>query len=234
MKLIDNWWNPLIGLLFPRYCVTCGKRLYENERIFCKSCLKEMPRTMYHTWDENPMIKQFWGKFPTVKATAWFFYTHDSPYAHMIHLFKYHGRKRLAFELGKMMASEIMASGFFDDIDYIIPVPLHIDRERQRTYNQSEWIARGIAEKSSLAVITNAVERTSYTMTQTKKSANERFENMNGVFKAKHNDVLTGKHVLLVDDVMTTSATLTACADALREIEGIRFSLLTLAISNQL
>ena len=121
MKLIDNWWNPLIRLLFPHYCVTCGKRLYESELIFCKSCLKKMPRTMYHTWDENPMIKQFWGKFPIVKATAWFFYTHDSPYAHTIHLFKYHGRKKLAFELGKMMASEIMASGFFNGIDCIIP-----------------------------------------------------------------------------------------------------------------
>ena len=188
---------------------------------------------MYHVWDDNPMVKEFWGKFPVEKATTWFFYTHGSPYAHMIHLFKYHGRKRLAFALGQLMASEIQPSGFFEGINCIVPVPLHKDKEKSRGYNQSEWIAYGIATTTGLNVVNDAVERTKPTMTQTKKSARERFENTKGVFVAKEKDALTGKHVLLVDDVMTTSATLTACADALREVDGIRFSLLTLALSSQ-
>lgn len=234
MKFIEKWWNPLLGILFPRYCAACGKRLYDDEQAICPSCLQKLPRTMYHTWDDNPMVKEFWGKFPTGKATAWFFYTHGSPYAHMIHLFKYHGRKRLAFMLGNLMASEIKSSGFFEGIDGLIPVPLHKDKEKQRGYNQSEWICRGISAATGLEVICHAVERTRPTLTQTKKSARERFDNMKGVFMAKDMDSLKGKHILLVDDVMTTSATLTACADTLREVEGIRFSILTLALSDQL
>ena len=188
---------------------------------------------MYHTWEDNPMIKQFWGKFPTRKATAWFFYTHGSPYAHMIHLFKYHGRKKIAYKLGQLMSFEIKPSGFFKDIDCIVPIPLHKEKERPRGYNQSEWLARGIADATGLMVVTNAVERTSPTMTQTRKTTRERFDNMKDVFKLKDDSALVNKHILLVDDVMTTSATLTACADALREVKGIEFSILTLALSSQ-
>lgn len=233
MKFIEKWWNPLIGLILPHYCPVCGKRLYDNEQAICESCLKKLPRTMYHVWDDNPMVKEFWGKFPVEKAAAWFFYTHGSPYAHMIHLFKYHGRKKLAFELGRLMTAEIQPSGFFEGINCIVPVPLHKDKEKLRGYNQSEWISYGIAAATGIRVINDAVERTRPTMTQTKKSARERFKNMKGVFVAKDNDALIGKHILLVDDVMTTSATLTACADALREVKGIRFSILTLALSSQ-
>ena len=136
--------------------------------------------------------------------------------------------------LGNLMASEIKSSGFFEGIDGLIPVPLHKDKEKQRGYNQSEWICRGISAATGLEVICHAVERTRPTLTQTKKSARERFDNMKGVFMAKDMDSLKGKHILLVDDVMTTSATLTACADTLREVEGIRFSILTLALSDQL
>lgn len=232
MKWIEKWRRPLIELLFPRYCTACGKRLYANEQAICEKCLEKMPRTMYHTWEDNPMIKQYWGKFNTGKATAWYFYNHGSPYAHMIHLFKYHGRKILAFELGRIMASELLSSDFFEDIDYIVPVPLHISKERQRGYNQSEWISLGIAKATGIRVIKDAIVRTKPTMTQTKKTAKERFENMQGVFKAKNSDELTGKHILLVDDVMTTSATLTACADALKEVENIKFSFLTMALSS--
>ena len=188
---------------------------------------------MYHTWEDNPMIKQFWGKFTIEKATAWFFYTHGSPYAHMIHQFKYHGRKKLAFALGQLMASEIMPNSFFNGIDCIVPVPLHKEKERRRGYNQSEWISLGIAKTTGLVVINNVLERTSPTTTQTKKSARERFDNMKNVFKIKDTSVLANKHVLLVDDVMTTSATLTACADAFQEVKGIKFSILTLALSAQ-
>lgn len=233
MKFIENWWNLLIGLILPHYCPVCGKRLYENEQVICEPCLKKLPRTMYHVWDDNPMVKEFWGKFPVGKATAWFFYTHGSPYAHMIHLFKYHGRKKLAFALGQLMASEIKPTHFFEGIDCIVPIPLHKAKEKQRGYNQSEWIARGIAADTGLIVINDAVERAMPTITQTRKTAKERFENMKGVFKAKKYNVLKGKHVLLVDDVMTTSATLTACADAIKEVDGIRFSILTLALSSQ-
>ncbi len=231
MKWIKKWGIPLINWLFPHYCVVCGKRLPQDRRVLCPSCQEKMPRTRYHTWEENRMAKQFWGKFPTGHAAAWFFYSKDSSYVHMIHLFKYNGRQQLAFDVGYLMAEEMLPSGFFDGIDCIVPIPLHKKRFRERGYNQSELLARGVAAVTHISVICDAVERIRYTETQTHKTMQERIKNMEDVFRAKNVDQLEGKHVLLMDDVMTTSSTLTACADALKEIPNVKFSFLTVAIA---
>ena len=231
MKRLKKWTKSLIELFFPRYCAVCGKRLEADEQALCIHCLTKLPRTNYHLWRDNPVDKLFWGKFPLGRATAWIFYNRKTPFAHMIHHFKYKGRKTLAVSLGKMMANEILPSGFFNDIDYIIPIPLHTKRLRQRGYNQSTCLASGIQDIVGIPVLEGMVIRARYTETQTRKNANDRRENVHDVFQLTERDKLKGKHVLIVDDVLTTSATITACADILKNITGIRISVLTLAVA---
>lgn len=201
------------------------------EQALCIHCLTKLPRTNYHLWRDNPVDKLFWGKFPLGRATSWIFYNRKTPFAHMIHLFKYKGRKTLAITLGKMMANEILPSDFFNGIDYIIPIPLHAKRLRQRGYNQSTCLACGIQEITGIPVLEGVVTRARYTETQTRKSANDRRENVHDVFQLKDENKLIRKHVLIVDDVLTTSATITACADVLKNVSGIRISVLTLAVA---
>ncbi|MBO7418862.1 MAG: ComF family protein [Bacteroidaceae bacterium] len=232
MKRIKEWGISLKDWLFPHYCNICGNRLPKEGQVLCQSCLSKMPRTKYHTWPDNRMARQFWGKFPMERAAAWFFYSQGSSYAHIIHLFKYKGRKQLAIDVGRMMAIEMLSSGFFEGIDCIIPVPLHNKRQRERGYNQSELLAYGVSSVTHIPVVCDAVERIRYTETQTQRSSKERFENMQNVFRSRKGEPLVGKHILLVDDVMTTSATLTACADALQVVPGIRVSFLTVAIAD--
>lgn len=129
------------------------------------------------------------------------------------------------------MAAELLPTGFFEDVDVVIPVPLHPRKQRARGYNQSEWIARGVFQVTGIPVDTSSVIREKHTNTQTRKSIYERWENVEGIFKLRHPERLVGKHILIVDDVLTTGATTTACADVFREIGGIRISVLTLAVA---
>jgi len=231
MNWMKNWAKPLWELMFPRYCAACRKRMQAHEQALCPSCLAKLPRTNFHRWEDNPVSKQFWGKFPLGKASAWIYYAPASPYAQMIHRYKYYGQKTLAYDLGRMMAREIQPSGFFDGIDCIVPVPLHPLRFKERGYNQSEQLAKGIASVTGIQVVCNVIERTKNTVSQTHKTPQERIDSMKGVFKAKHEVILIGKHILLVDDVMTTSSTLTACVDAMKDIADTRFSILAMAIA---
>ena len=223
------WIKSLEDWLFPHYCAICGAKLRADERAVCLHCLASMPLTGYHLWKENPVEKLFWGKFPLERATAWIAYQRGTPYAKIIHQFKYRGRKTLAVDMGRMMAADLQKSGFFENIDFIVPVPLHSRRLRMRGYNQSEMLAKGVSEITQIPVLNDVIERTHYTETQTKKSGTERAENMKESFRVTDASHIVGKHVLLVDDVVTTSSTLTACGDALQAVEGIRLSVLALA-----
>ena len=142
------------------------------------------------------------------------------------------GQKEIGAIMGRYMAAELIESGFFQGIDVIIPIPLHETKQRIRGYNQSEWIARGIAAVTGIPVDTEAVVRRKYTETQTRKSIFERWENVEGIFELHHAESLIGKHVLIVDDVLTTGATTVACASRIMEVEGIRISVLTLAVAD--
>lgn len=133
--------------------------------------------------------------------------------------------------MGRCMASELLPSGFFEGVDVLLPVPLHRKRQRKRGYNQSEWIARGVAAVVGLPVCTAAVERTANTDTQTHKSAFERWQNVEGIFEIRQPEVLEGKHVLIIDDVLTTGATTVGCASCLLQVKGVRISVLTLAMA---
>ena len=222
---VKIWLGPLFHLFFPRCCVVCGAPLVEGEEAIY------MPRTNYHKVKDNLVERMFWGKIPLERATSYFFYRKGSNFRKILHQFKYGGRKELGAIMGRFMAAELATTDFFEGVDIIIPVPLHPRKRRARGYNQSEWIARGVSQVVGLPVDVSSVIREKHTDTQTRKSTYERWENVDGIFRLRHPENFVGKHVLIVDDVLTTGSTTTACADVFHEIEGVRISVLTLAVA---
>lgn len=229
--LIKDWLGSFLSLLFPRCCLVCGRPLAKGEECICTMCNINLPRTNYHLQEDNPVVQLFWGKVPLERATSFFFYRKGSDFRQILHQLKYGGRKELGATMGRYMASELLPSGFFKGIDVIIPVPLHKKKQQLRGYNQSEWIVRGIAAVTGISVNTESIIRRKNTETQTRKSTFERWENVDGIFELHSSEHLPGKHVLIVDDVLTTGATTVACASALMEVQGIRISILTLAVA---
>ena len=229
--LIKDWLGSFLSLLFPRCCLVCGRPLAKGEECLCTMCNINLPRTGYHLKEDNPVEKLFWGKIPLERATSFFFYRKGSDFRQILHQLKYGGQKDIGAIMGRYMAAELQESGFFEGIDVIVPVPLHKKKQRLRGYNQSEWIARGIATVTGIPIDTESVARHKNTETQTSKSSLERWENVNGIFELHHPEPLAGKHILIVDDVLTTGATTVECASCLTKIEGVRISVLTLAIA---
>ena len=231
--LTDNWLRPLFRLIFPRYCAICGNIINPPEDVICSKCNAALPRTRFHQWPENNMEKMFWGKFDIRKAAAFIRYAKGGDVALLVKKMKYKGRKDIATGMGRLMAEEIMhSSDFFDGIDCIVPVPMHPDKQKQRGYNQALQLALGIAEVTGIPVEADAVVRPQPAESQTHRSSIDRLVSIKDAFKATDISRFAGKHVLIVDDIITTSATITACADALAPAPGIRFSILTLAIAN--
>ena len=230
---LKTWLQALLHLFYPRQCVVCGAALQEGEEVMCLSCNMGMPRTHYHLKPDNRVEQLFWGKIPLERATSYFLYHRQSPYAHLVHRLKYDGRRDVGHTLGRFLAAEIQPSGFFRDVDVIVPVPLHPEKQRQRGYNQSECIVRGMSALTKIPVDAASVKRLKHTETQTHKSVYGRWENVQGIFSLCNPERFVGKHVLLVDDVLTTGATLTACADAFAGVEGVRFSVLTLSVAGE-
>ena len=223
------WIQDLISLLFPRYCKVCKKRLTHSEKHLCISCLLDLPRTHYEQ-EPNNLLMQHFMEWPEVeRATAYFYYYKEGEYSNLIHHLKYYDHPDVGTYLGCLAATELKASSFFEGIDLIIPVPLSRKRYRQRGYNQSDYIAQGISEVTGIPMRTDCVVRTIDTDTQTRKSRDERWKNAKDIFQIVIPEALKGKHILLLDDVCTTGATLHACASALLSIPGLRISIFTLA-----
>lgn len=229
--LIKDWLGSFLSLLFPRCCVVCGRPLAKGEECLCTMCNIELPRTDYHLRKDNPVEKLFWGKVPLERATSFYFYRKGSDFRQILHQLKYGGQKGIGAIMGRYMAAELQQSGFFEGVDVILPVPLHKKKQQIRGYNQSEWIARGITAVTGIPIDTEAVVRRKNTETQTRKSSLERWENVEGIFELHHAEALAGKHILIIDDVLTTGATTVECASCLTGIEGIRISVLTLAVA---
>lgn len=225
-----NLLNDIRDFFFPRICVCCGKLLSAQEEGLCISCLASLPLTGILNTPENEIERRFWGIFPIERATSLYYYARGGLVSSVLHGMKYHGRKHLCIQMGRIMGTALRNTGFFDGIDCIIPVPLHKDRFRDRGYNQSELLAKGISDVTSIPVCTNCLTRTHNNATQTHKSGFERWENAEGLFSATfETPLLKGRHILLIDDVLTTGATITACIDALKSVTGIKISVATLA-----
>ncbi len=196
-------------------------------------CLAGLPRTNFHQLKDNQVEKNLWGKLPVERATSFLYYTKGGDVSRILYELKYHGYKEVGEVMGRIAAAELSSSVFFKDIDYLIPVPLHKKRQRWRGYNQSEWIAFGISKITGIPVLAGALKRNIYTETQTHKGLFGRWENVKDIFSCTDPASLQGKHILLVDDVLTTGATLVACADALKDVPGVRISVFTLACAGE-
>lgn len=229
--MLAVWGHAFWRLLFPPRCVVCGTLLGEGEEGICMKCNMVMPRTNFHRQADNSVEQMFWGRFRLERATSYFFYQKGSAFRNILYQLKYYGRQNLGRVMGRFVAAELALSDFFAGIDMIVPVPLHPRRQLMRGYNQSQRIAEGLSAVTGIPVNTGLVVRIRNTQTQTHKSSYERWENMEGVFSLLRPQLFAGKHILIVDDVLTTGATVTACADAFAGVEGIRISVLTLAVT---
>jgi len=224
--------SDILNLFFPQVCEVCGSGLVRGEKIICIRCHFNLPRTNYHDDDDNKTAQLFAGIVPFKKASSYFIYTKHSDYTNIIHGLKYEGKQEIGLYFGELFGNELKESGFCESIDCIIPVPLHKKRHRERGFNQSLCIAQGLSKATGLEIDNDSVKRIVYTKTQTKKSKMERFGNVDHIFKLNENHSLTNKHVLLIDDVITTGATIESLAQALESVEGITISIVSLALAN--
>lgn len=222
----------MLELFFPTLCVACGERLVSQEKFLCVPCWSDLPVTNYHNTPDNKVAQLFWGRAKVEYATAYFSYKKGSNYQHLIHYTKYKGLKDLGFETGKRFGAVLRESEFFNSIDLIVPVPLHPKKQKLRGYNQSEWIANGIAETMNKPVSVQNLQRNLHTSTQTSKTRFERWQNVENIFEVTNRDEFMGKHILLIDDVVTTGSTLEACILELLKGGQTKVSIATLGFAD--
>lgn len=229
---LKTYCEAFIGLLYPQFCAACDVNLLNQEEILCTKCLYELPRTNFHKITDNPIEQIFWGRVPVEKATSFYFFNQGSKYRKLIHKLKYQSQPNIGITLGKLFAADLLVNDYYRSIDYIIPVPLHNKKLRKRGYNQSEVIGKGMAEILPATLDVKTLIRNTFTQTQTQKNRFERWENVEHVFGLHRPEKLINKKILLIDDVLTTGATLEGCAQILHRVEGIQISIATLGFTS--
>lgn len=219
-------------LFFPPICAACGRRLSDQDDFLCSYCRWEIPLTGFWGKAENPVAAIFHGHLPIVNASAFYFFVSGSGFRDLIHDFKYHNNWLLARKMGEWYGAELAASPLYADIDVVVPVPLHIRKKIRRGYNQSEYIAKGISMATGIPLDRGSIRRSTYNVSQTRRRKSERWENVEGIFSVRIPDALRGKHLLLVDDVLTTGATIISLGETiLKAVPDCRLSIATLAVS---
>ena len=222
-----KWISDLIDLIFPRHCCVCGETLSRQERDICLNCLYTLPKIEPHHKKEIEQI--FWGKIDIERAASFMYYRKGSPYNALMHKLKYKDAPEVGTRLAEMAAKELMDSGFFNGITRIVPLSLSKKKLRKRGYNQSEYIAMGLSDITGISVDNSLVKRDIANETQTHKNRDERWENVKDIFSVNGNFSLEDEHVLLVDDILTTGATICSCAATLQKECGCKISIFTLA-----
>ena len=220
--------SSIIDFFYPRICPGCKKSLVKGEGCICSNCLYGLPRTHFWHNSENVVAQIFWGRVYIENAASFLFFQKGGRLQEIIHSLKYNKQEQIGIELGKLFGKELLQTAFAET-HVIIPVPLHISRQRKRGYNQSEKIGLGISEVTGIPMEADAMVRLYSNESQTHKSRFNRWENVQYLFKVANPSKLIGKHVLLVDDVLTTGATIEACASELLKIQDTRVSVVALA-----
>lgn len=229
MNLRHTYFADFVSLIFPELCQACAKSLYRNEEVICADCLYRLPYTDFYLNADNPVAQQFWGRVPLEAAAAFLYFTKGSRVQNLMHQLKYKNKPEVGVYLGKRAGKQLLQNPLFVAADLIIPVPLHQQKLLKRGYNQSLSFAEGLSAKMLIPVEIENLIRTTGTESQTKKSRISRYENMKDVFSVKNPLKLAGKHILLVDDIVTTGATLEACCNILLQVPDVKISVAAIA-----
>lgn len=229
MTPLKNILTDTLHLFYPHICLGCGSDLIDKKNLICLYCINELPHTNFAWHKNNPIEKIFTGRIKIMAAHSEFYFSKGTLVQHLIHQLKYNNNKEIGYYLGELMGNSLLRSNRFSNIDYLIPLPLFADKEFKRGYNQAEIICQGIHLSTQIPVMLNNVVRIHPTETQTRKHRAERWENVDGSFSCKNPSSLKGKKLLLVDDVITTGATLEACGQVILQVPGTRISFASLA-----
>ncbi len=221
----------LAYLFYPIYCAACDGPLHKNERLLCTSCRHELPLGNFHNVNAKKIEKVFYGRVKIENATSLFVFQKDGLVQNLIHNLKFRGREEIGRELGKWLGEEISQNSDYQYIDVVVPVPLHKKRLRERGYNQVEKFGIEIAELLNAKYIDSVLKKNSHNKKQSKRERNNRWINTSETFGIQNESLLENKHVLLVDDIITTGATIEACVNALKAIPGIKISIAAMAIA---
>ncbi|MBC7864885.1 MAG: ComF family protein [Bacteroidia bacterium] len=219
----------LLTLFYPKVCAACGGSLYKHEGHLCNNCYVHLPKSNFHVNRGNPVERLFWGRVPLLAAGSFYLFNKGTRVQKLLHELKYKGKQEAGETVGAWYGKELKSQAEFAGADVIVPVPLHPRRLKQRGYNQSLCIAKGLSAEMGIPVDETLIKRKAYSSTQTKKSKFTRWENVNEIFEPGTLKCLKGKHVLLVDDVITTGATIEACYNALAKVGVLSVSLATIA-----
>lgn len=220
-----SWFSNFFALFFPNTCRMCRTPLLKGETTLCTKCIASLPYTRYWEYEDNPVAQKFWGQINATAACSLLHFRKGAKVRKLIHQLKYTGKTEIGYKLGYLLGVHLKSNAVYADIDYVVPVPLHRRKQQKRGYNQSDFIAEGVADALGVKSAPSLVRRNTYTSTQTQKNRIERFQNVRSIFQVTHPTLIEGKHILVVDDVITTGATIESCAAELLNAAPCRVSI---------
>jgi ComF family protein len=231
LKILDEIQKNLLNTLFPVFCNGCSNLLLKNENVICTKCIHNLPLTYHHNIKETEIDKVFYGIIPFEFAASILYFTKKGISQNLIHNLKYRNRQEIGTYLGDLYAKEILNLQTIQSIDFIIPVPLHKKRFHERGYNQVTTFCKSIEKNLAIPVLDDVLVKTQHLKSVTDKSKEGRLEHNKNVFSIENQDKIEGKHILIIDDVFTTGATIEACAKEILKIKNTKISILTMAYS---
>jgi len=228
---LSETFHNFLHLFFPHVCEGCGTDILDNDTLLCAACHAKLPETNFLEHSNNLVEQKFYGQLKVEAAGAAFYFTKEGLLQHLIKQLKYHNNKQIGFYLGRQLGNFLLQTDRFNDVDVIIPLPLNPRKEKRRGYNQAAVIADGISSIWQKPVNTKAVERKVFTETQTHKDRISRWQSMRNVFAVTNANELAGKNILLIDDIITTGATLEACGEKILEAPNTKLFIATVAFT---
>ena len=233
MSALQTLFASACHLFYPHHCTGCGSDLLGKDDLLCLQCMEALPFTGFENYPHNPIERIFYGRLEVSAATSGFYFVKGGLIQHLVHGLKYKGDKETGLFLSRLIGNRIFESKRFENPDYLIPLPLFAEKEFKRGFNQAEVICNGLSSSMNIPVLSGNVVRIHSTETQTKKHRTERWENVSDSFKVNDPGILENKHIVLVDDVITTGATLEACGQAISAAADVRISIVTLAAATK-